>query len=417
MFRVEAKEERKGIIDKAARILTADSTDPLQKPLFVDSSIHFDPQNLLSLPPPRSAHQLPSTISNPDAMRGHDRINTCLPDELIFEVFRRLDSKPSRDACSLVCKRWLALERLSRTTLRIGATGSPDLVVDLLARLFRNVRTVHIDERLNISLPTHPVITQPIRSIPNSGRRRGTDIAAVSSVRLHSANGSGVLDSNSLSDAGMTAIGDGFPKLEKLSLIWCSNVSSIGLISLADKCKMLKSLDLQCFYGGMAHAIGDILTGDVVEPEVFVSASPSIRGLLDSLTASLGTSSISSRAKPVAAPVASSTPSDIAATGTVTSDAHKTGSRPLDKDALRTFVTSSMPFGRGSPLLWPGAGLVSHMLADCTGTYGTPLDLSFPNILSIRVNGFSSSDLPLADLKQPAWKPCLYKGRPRILSS
>ncbi|KAM0988421.1 hypothetical protein ACFX2A_012577 [Malus domestica] len=142
----------------------------------------------------------------------------------------------------------------------------------------------------------------------------------------------------------------------------------------------------------MAHAIGDIITGDVVEPEVFVSASPSVRGLLNSQTASIGISSISSRAKPVAAPVASSSPSGIAATGTVTSDAHKTGSRPLDKDALRTFITSSMPFG-------------------------TPLDLSFPNILSIWVNGFSSSDLPLADLKQPAWKPCLYKGRPRILSS
>ncbi|KAM1380147.1 hypothetical protein ACFX2I_021915 [Malus domestica] len=178
-------------------------------------------------------------------MRGNDRINACLPDELIVEVFRLLDSKPSRDACSLVCKRWLSLERLSRTTLRICATGSPDFVVDLLARRFRNVRTVHIDERLSISFPTPP------------GRRRATDIAAVSSVRLHSANGSddGVLDSNSLSDAGMTAIGDGFPKLEKLSLIWCSSVSSIGLTSLADKCKLLKSLDLQgCYVGDQGLA-------------------------------------------------------------------------------------------------------------------------------------------------------------------
>ncbi|XP_048428236.1 uncharacterized protein LOC103943700, partial [Pyrus x bretschneideri] len=95
----------------------------------------------------------------------------------------------------------------------------------------------------------------------------------------------------------------------------------------------------------VAHAIGDIITGDVVEPEVVVSASPSVGGLLDSLTGSIGISSISSRAKPVAARVASSTPSGIAATGTVTSDAHKTGSRPLDKDAFRNFISSSMPFG------------------------------------------------------------------------
>lgn len=93
-------------------------------------------------------------------MRGHDWINTALPDELIVEIFRCLDSKLSRDACSLVCRRWLKLERLSRTTLRIGATGSPDLFVQLLARRFVNVRNVHIDERLAISFSLHPVSNQ-----------------------------------------------------------------------------------------------------------------------------------------------------------------------------------------------------------------------------------------------------------------
>ncbi|XP_004296975.1 PREDICTED: AP-5 complex subunit mu [Fragaria vesca subsp. vesca] len=153
-------------------------------------------------------------------------------------------------------------------------------------------------------------------------------------------------------------------------------------------------LDLPSITGAfmVAHAIGDIITGDVVEPEVVVSASPSVGGLLDSLTGSIGISSISSRAKPVAPPVASSNPTSSAVTGTVTSDANKTGSRPLDKDVLRTFISSSMPFG-------------------------TLLDLSFPNIIAIKVNGFSSSDLPPSDLKQPAWKPYLYKGRQRILFS
>lgn len=46
---------------------------------------------------------------------------------------------------------------------------------------------------------------------------------------------------------------------------------------------------------------------------------------------------------------------------------------------------------------------------------GTPLDLSYSNISAIKVNGFSSSDLPPADLKQPAWKPYLYKGKQRML--
>ncbi|CAL5417865.1 unnamed protein product [Camellia sinensis] len=145
-------------------------------------------------------------------------------------------------------------------------------------------------------------------------------------------------------------------------------------------------------YGALmvAHAIGDVVTGDVPEPEVVVSASPSVGGLLDSLTGSIGISGISARAKPVAAPVAPSTTSNTAVTGAIASDAPKIGSRPLDKDALRTFISSSMPFG-------------------------TPLDLNYSNISAIKLYGFASSDLPPADRKQPAWKPYLYKGKQRII--
>ncbi|XP_057476726.1 AP-5 complex subunit mu-like [Actinidia eriantha] len=148
-------------------------------------------------------------------------------------------------------------------------------------------------------------------------------------------------------------------------------------------------LDLPSITGAfmVAHAIGDIVTGDIPEPEVVVSVSPSVGGLLDSLTGSIG---ISARAKPVAAPVAASSTSSTALGGAIASDAPKIGSRLLDKDALRTFISSSMPFG-------------------------TPLDLSYSNISAIKLNGFASSDMPPADRKQPAWKPYLYKGRQRII--
>ncbi|KAK7264554.1 hypothetical protein RJT34_32163 [Clitoria ternatea] len=148
-------------------------------------------------------------------------------------------------------------------------------------------------------------------------------------------------------------------------------------------------LDLPSVTGAfmIAHAIGDIITGDTVEPEVIVSAAPSVGGLFDSLTGSIG---IPSRAKPVAPPVASSSPLSTAIPGSVTADAPKIGSKPLDKDALRTFFSSSMPFG-------------------------TPLDLNYSNIFNIKVNGFSASDLPPADQKQPAWKPYLFKGKQRML--
>ncbi|KAG5104922.1 hypothetical protein JHK82_041892 [Glycine max] len=137
-------------------------------------------------------------------MRGHDWINTLLPDELLIEIFRRLDSKSSRDAGSLVYTRWLRLERFTR-----AAISSP------------------------------------------RGRRRAS---GNSSVKLHyvndkhgSASDQSDLDSLCISDSGLTALAEGFPKLEKLRLIFCSNVTSEGLSSLARKCTSLKSLDMQAF--------------------------------------------------------------------------------------------------------------------------------------------------------------------------
>lgn len=99
----------------------------------------------------------------------------------------------------------------------------------------------------------------------------------------------------------------------------------------------------------VAHAIGDVVVGDNPEPEVVASASPSVGGLLDSLTGSIGISGMSARAKPAAAPVPASSTSSTVLGGAVVSDAPN--SRPLDKDTLRNFISSSMPFGRYS-LLW-----------------------------------------------------------------
>lgn len=48
-----------------------------------------------------------------------------------------------------------------------------------------------------------------------------------------------------LSDNGLSSLANGCKGLEKLSLIWCSSISSLGLRSIAENCRFLKSLDLQ----------------------------------------------------------------------------------------------------------------------------------------------------------------------------
>ncbi|XP_072997114.1 AP-5 complex subunit mu-like isoform X1 [Typha latifolia] len=151
-------------------------------------------------------------------------------------------------------------------------------------------------------------------------------------------------------------------------------------------------LNLPCITGAfmVAHTVGDIIMGDMVDPEVVVSSSPTVGGLLDSLTGSIGISGISTRAKPAAAPVLGSSTSASSVVGAAVIDAPKGTLKAIDKDVLHAFLSSSMPFG-------------------------TPIDLNYANMSTIRTTGFSSADLPPADLKQPGWKPYLYKGRQRML--
>ena len=83
------------------------------------------------------------------------------------------------------------------------------------------------------------------------GRRRRNEVMRLpfkSHHATHNTRTEGAPESSCLSDAGLIALSVGFPNLEKLSLIWCSNISSQGLTSLAEKCKFLKSLDLQVIH-------------------------------------------------------------------------------------------------------------------------------------------------------------------------
>ena len=52
-------------------------------------------------------------------------------------------------------------------------------------------------------------------------------------LKLNYEKFNGQFESYSLFDAGLSALGNGFLRLENLSLIWCFVVSSVGLISLA----------------------------------------------------------------------------------------------------------------------------------------------------------------------------------------
>lgn len=151
--------------------------------------------------------------------RRFDRINFVLPDDIMLEIFRYLDWK-DRGASSLVCKRWLNLVRLSRETIRIGFSDGTDALIKLLSDRFFNVRDVFINES--------PVLS------PASLYKSELD----------------EMGKCCLSDTGLAAVGGAFTKLTSLKLTSCWNVTDVGLIAIAEKCKLLKSLDLQDVFVG-----------------------------------------------------------------------------------------------------------------------------------------------------------------------
>ncbi|KAL4205413.1 hypothetical protein AMTRI_Chr01g137170 [Amborella trichopoda] len=205
-------------------------------------------------------------------MRGHDLINTILPDELLIEIFHHLDGqKESRDACSLVCKRWSRLESMSRETIRIGASGIPDWCISLLVKRFTGLRSVFIDERLPVCLQFQTgfshrgngLVGRISRHFKPRITRGSSDVLSLLSTLHYAPENSGSeeaeLELCSLSDAGLTALARGSARLEKLSLIWCNAVTSQGLKSIAENCRALRALDLQgCYVGdqGLA-AVGE----------------------------------------------------------------------------------------------------------------------------------------------------------------
>ena len=67
-------------------------------------------------------------------------------------------------------------------------------------------------------------------------------------------------DSSNLTDGGLVVLAKWCPQLEKLSLIWCSNITSWGLKSIAEKCISLKSLDIQVYYFFIPNSLNLILS-------------------------------------------------------------------------------------------------------------------------------------------------------------
>ncbi|KAG6413815.1 hypothetical protein SASPL_126530 [Salvia splendens] len=151
-----------------------------------------------------------------------------LPDECLFEIFRRLPGGRERSSAACVSKRWLTI---------LSSVRSSE---------FYNKEHVSADEDMEVECDGY--LTRCVEG------KKATDVRlAAIAVGTSSRGGLGKLSirgSNSLrkvSNFGMSAIARGCPSLKALSLWNVLSIGDEGLFEIARECHSLEKLDLcQC---------------------------------------------------------------------------------------------------------------------------------------------------------------------------
>ncbi|XP_021901608.1 EIN3-binding F-box protein 1 [Carica papaya] len=185
-----------------------------------------------------------SRVSAPIVFRGSEQKRAfieVLPDECLFEVFRRLPGGQERSACACVSKRWLTLlSGMRRDELDVAADKTKEKNTGKKSDVASQVEDLDIEGDGYLS-----------RSLEG---KKATDVRlAAIAVGTASRGGLGKLfvrASNSgskVTDLGLRAISRGCPSLKVLSLWNLSSVGDTGLSEIANGCPMLEKLDLcQC---------------------------------------------------------------------------------------------------------------------------------------------------------------------------
>ncbi|KAF7150402.1 hypothetical protein RHSIM_Rhsim02G0200300 [Rhododendron simsii] len=199
-----------------------------------------------------------------------------LPDECLFEVFRRLPGGEDRSICASVSKRWLMLltsirndeKCAKKATQPISSEPEEPLLCDKKGEVVglsgdnNKDKEREGDGYLSRCLEGKKATDVRLASIAvGTGHRGG--LGKLSIQGSHSIRGVTTLgfraigrccpslrvlslwDVSSVGDEGLYEIANGCPLLEKLDLSKCPAISDNGLIAIAKKCPNLASLTIE----------------------------------------------------------------------------------------------------------------------------------------------------------------------------
>lgn len=224
-----------------------------------DSSLFLSPASLVDLyrlPHKRSRVSAGFVISPESKQQPSIDV---LPDECLFEVFRRLPGGQERSACACVSKRWLMLLSSIRRdeVCTSQATKSPqtetrsepqkgDDSSELKEKIeFGDVDGIKSDEEECQETESHGYLSRCLEG------KKATDVRLASiAVGTASRGGLGKLSirgsttTRRLTNLGLKAISCSSPSLRVLSLWNLSSISDEGLCDIANGCRSLEKIDL-----------------------------------------------------------------------------------------------------------------------------------------------------------------------------
>ncbi|KAF7806390.1 EIN3-binding F-box protein 1 [Senna tora] len=178
-----------------------------------------------------------------------------LPEECLFEIFRRLPSGKERSSCACVSKRWLMLMSsiskaeisLPSDTEMISADEDQDIEGDgYLTRCLEGKKAT--DVRLAaIAVGTSGRGGLGKLSIGGSNSARGVTNIGLSAVAhgCPSLRSLSLWDVSSVGDDGLSEIAEGCHMLEKLDLCQTSSITNKSLMAIAEGCPNLTTLNIE----------------------------------------------------------------------------------------------------------------------------------------------------------------------------
>lgn len=178
-----------------------------------------------------------------------------LPDECLFEIFRRLPGGRERSAASCVSKRWLTLLSTVRCTeINKVVSASDDVTMeDCEVRCDGYLtRSLEGKKATDIRLAAISVGTSSRGGLGKLSIRGSNSVRGITNLGLSAiARGCPSLrvlslwNIPSIGDESLLEIAEGCESLEKLDLCQCPKLSNKGLVAIAKKCPNLTSLMIE----------------------------------------------------------------------------------------------------------------------------------------------------------------------------